>query len=225
MLVDEVGLWNMALNQIGARDNISITTESSREAEVCGLWHDTVRDAILSAAPWPCATSILRLPLLAEHDDDSTWEAGEPHPQFLFTYGLPIDYLRPQYLTTFERFMIARDTTSRLGLMTNTENALLVYTARTPNIALWAEDLKLAVVYGLASRIALPLTGKVALAKHLLEEANNLILNARVTAANTNELDYDYTPDWIAGRGITSTATTNYVYPNGPLLTGTLNAQ
>ena len=63
-VTDEVGVYNLALNAIGERSNVSSPTENSRRAEVCRLWYESVRNHILGAAPWPEATSMDYLALL-----------------------------------------------------------------------------------------------------------------------------------------------------------------
>ena len=47
----EVQVYNLALNAVGERSNISSPTEQSRPAEVCSLWYSPVRDQVLAAVP------------------------------------------------------------------------------------------------------------------------------------------------------------------------------
>lgn len=217
MISDEVSIYNLALNAVGGRNNIEATTENSREAEVCRLWYAAVRDQILAAARWPSAKAFARLAALAAVPDDGVWVTGSPEPNFINSFVVPPDMLRPQNLTTFGRFSIA---TSGTGLMLSCNEAdpILVYTKRQETIALWDSELQMAVVYGLAAHVCLPLNGKLTRAKAVLEQANALVLSARVGAANTDDNVLDSIPDWLAARSINAPGFQQFIYANGPLL-------
>jgi hypothetical protein len=64
----------------------------------------------------------------------------------------------------------------------------------------------MAIVYGLAANICMPLCGKPARAKALADKANELVMSARVDAANSNNESYESIPDWIMARGFNSTS-------------------
>jgi hypothetical protein len=104
----EVQVYNLALNAVGERSNISSPTEQSRPAEVCRLWYSPVRDQILSAAPWPEATKIAYPALLATADDDDTWLETEPRTGYQYVYAMPSDALRPRYMSDFSRFLFTK---------------------------------------------------------------------------------------------------------------------
>lgn len=216
----EVQVYNLALNAIGERSNISSPTEQSRPAEVCSLWYFPVRDQILSAAPWPEATKIAYPALLATADDTDGWLETEPRTGYSYVYALPSDALRPRYMSDFSRFLFTNYNDQR-ALHSNTQDAILAYTSRLENIALWDSELQMAVVYGLAANICMPLSGKPSRAKVLAEKANELILAARVAAANANNESYESIPDWITARGFNHTPSLRYFHPYGSLLTAT----
>ena len=216
----EVAIYNLALNAIGARSNISSPAENSRDAEVCRLWFTPVRDQILAAAPWPEATEIRYLSQLkeADEDGDGAWAQDDPRPGYQFVYSLPSDCLRPQYLSDFSPFLVTSYSDNRRALHTNVEQAALVYTKRQESIALWNSELQLAIVYGLASHICMPLTGKTSRAKLMVNQANDILLSARESAANTSTEMHESIPDWIAARGYNSNPQTRFIYPFGSLL-------
>lgn len=213
----EVQVFNLSLNAIGERSNISLPTEQSRPAEVCRLWYSAVRDQILAAAPWPEATKIAYLPLLAQQDDDATWLESEPRIGYQYVYGIPADMLRPRYMSDFSRFLFT-GYAGNGALHSNTQNAALAYTSRLENIALWDSGLQMAIVYGLAANICMPLCGKPARAKALADRANELITTARVDAANANNERYESIPDWIVARGFNTTSAPRYFHPYGSML-------
>jgi hypothetical protein len=214
----EVQVYNLALNAVGERSNISSPTEQSRPAEVCRLWYSPVRDQILSAAPWPEATKIAYPALLATADDDDTWLETEPRTGYQYVYAMPSDALRPRYMSDFSRFLFTSFDGKR-ALHSNTPSAILAYTSRLENVALWDSGLQMAIVYGLAANICMPLCGKPARAKALADKANELVMSARVDAANSNNETYESIPDWITARGFNSSSSQRYFYPYAGLLT------
>lgn len=220
MISDKTALYNLALNAVGARSNIASPTENSREAQVCELWYSVVRDAVLAASPWPELTKLASLTLLDERDMEEDWVATNARPGYTFVYELPSDLVRPQYLTNFDRFLLTSYTDDARVLATNTEDAILAYTAGDVAFSAWSSTLSMAMVYGLAAHITLPLTGKASRSKLLADQANNLLWQARETAANSSNETFDHVPDWIAARGYAdATVNAGYVYPMGQLLT------
>lgn len=212
----ETAIYNLALNAIGARSNVSSPDEASREAEVCKLWYSPVRDQVLASSVWPEATKLARLALLDERDMDEDWVVTNARPDYAYAYAVPSDFLHPQYLSGYQRFLITSYPDDRKVLVTNYEEAILIYTSRMETISLWSASLQMAIVYGLASHIAMPLSGKGSRVKALADKANELIWAARERAANTSNEQFESLPDWISGRGYSgATASARYVYPYG----------
>lgn len=214
----EVGVYNRALNLIGEKSNISSPTEQSRQAEVCRQWYEIVRNQVLEAAPWPEATQIKRLALLAQQSDNE-WNVGDPQPKYIYAYALPSDYIRAQYLSDYSPFEIVYSGTTK-QLQTNAPEAILRYTFKQENVAAWSSSLLMAVIYALAGFISQPLTGKTSQTKELLQRANDFILQARVNAANTSMQQIEAVPEWIAARGYNYSKTTQFFYPMGSMLSG-----
>lgn len=211
-VASETQVYNMALNAIGARNNVTSPSEQSREAEVCRLWYAAVRDQILAAAFWPEATKSEYLALSTQQDDD-VWVAGEPMPGFAYLYGQPAGLLRPQYLSTFEPFRVSSE-----GINTNTSTALLTYTYRNELVPSWSSGLQMAIVYGLAANICMPLSGKANRTNLMLRQANDLVLEAREMSANWNVEAQESIPEWVQARGYGIQSVSRYVYPFGGLL-------
>lgn len=216
MVPDEVSIYNLALNAIGARANISAPSENSREAEVCRLWYPVIRDQVLSAAHWTSCKSFKRLALLSEFEE--TWDDTDPEPGYTYAFGLPSDLLYPRYLTDFSRFSLSRQASSGRRLSTNSSTPILVYTSRNTGIASWESSLQMAVVYGLAANIVMPLSGKAQRANLMIQRANDLIANARELSANESEDPVQSLPDWIVARGYANPGSTRYIHPYGTML-------
>lgn len=211
-VASETAIYNLALNAIGARNNVSSPSEDSREAEVCRLWYPAVRDQVLAAAFWPEATKFDYLALLNEQDD-SVWTSGEAFPGFVYSYQQPTDLLRPQYLSTFEPFRVTNQT-----INTNTAQALLAYTFRNELVTTWSAGLQMAIVHGLAANICMPLTAKAQRTNLMLGQANNAILAAREASANWSVEAHETLPEWIQARGFGMSSHSRFIYPFGGLL-------
>jgi len=213
-----VQIYNMALSAVGTRSLVSGPDENSREGEVCRLWYNPVRDQVLRAANWASARAVARLALMSSAED--VWSPGLPEPGYLYQYALPADFLYPQSMTDWSRFVLGSTNTGQGVIMANTTDAMLVYTRRNPVVPSWDPDLAMAIAYGLAAAIAMPLHGKAGRAELALKVANDAIMRARVRTANENTEMLDAVPDWLAARGVGLTSLySRYVYPVGPLLT------
>ncbi len=149
-----VDIYNMALNAVGTRDDVSSPNEASREAEVCRRWFANARDLILRAAFWPSAEAHSRLSVLAERDETEAWTSADPSPGFRFAYAVPSDLLVPRYQADFGRFVFSTYGDSR-AVMSNTEQVVLAYTRQQTNVSLWDHALLMAIVYSLGAHIAI----------------------------------------------------------------------
>lgn len=223
MAVDAVTVFNLALSSLGAPASVQLTSENTREAKVCNMWFEYVRDLVFSTAPWPRLTGFRRLALLDERDQDEDWVATNPDPRWQFAYSLPSDYLRPRYISnyvTFEESMVGDQPT----IVTNAETPILVYTRRLERVDLWGIDLIHAVSFGLAAHIAKSITGKDTDLQNMFELANNKILTARANAANARNAAVESTPEWIAARGYSGAGPQNpYIYPNADFIVSGFN--
>lgn len=222
MAQDKTAIFQLASTAAGGRSKISSPDEVSREAELCRLWFDPVRDQVLSAAYWPNTRATARLALLAERDPDLDWTSTDPEPGLVYAYAAPSDMVAPRYLSSFERFNYGpynNAGTDVNAISANTANAILFYTKRQTNIGLWDPQLFMAIAYALGAHITMPLTGKRSRANDVASHANDLIIQARVTAANQQVESYEAIPDWISARGYAgSYPPTQYVYPLGALI-------
>lgn len=217
MITDKLSIFNLALNAVGQKSNLLSVDENVREAEVCRLWYSPVLDQVLAGAHWGSARAHARLPLITERDYGVTWTADDPAPEYQYMYGVPTNMIIPRYLAGYQRFEMGIYNDSKV-LMTNVENAVLIYTYRQENVALWTPTLQMAVVYGLAGHISMPLHGKPARSRLAFEQANALLMAARDQEANSSDNMVETMPEWIVARGYSGTpAPTRYIYPFGRL--------
>lgn len=214
----KLDVFNMAMYHCGTREDIADVNEESREAEVCRLLYDRVRDHVLRSAYWSSAKGFKRLAVVVERDDTLAWAATDPEPGFRFAYAVPNDFLYPRFLTSYERFSTGV-LNNQSVIFANTEDAILQYTMRQENVALWDANLFMAMTFALAAYATMPLNGKPQRASNAAQQANNLILEARVANANSEDNQIDTMPSWITARGYAGSAVdSRYFYPYGPMI-------
>jgi hypothetical protein len=218
--MNKVEIFNLALSAMGTRNRVSSPTEASTEARECLLWYDVVRRQVLCAAPFQEATGNSRLALQAERVAPE-WTAPDPDPGWRFAYSTPDDMLRPRHLSTYESFIMSTSAINERRIVANTEQAILVYTKDQPNIDMWSPALVGAVTYGLASAVCMKLGGKMDRVQLVAQQANSLLMEARVYEGNVDDYQLESLPPWLAARGVPSSTSTRYIYPYGPMFAGT----
>lgn len=87
-------------------------------------------------------------------------------------------------------------------LLTNAQQAELVYTARVSNPDLWDPNFMEAAVMTLAAWIEQPIAGNNQLTAMLAQQAQSLVMIARVSDGDEGTSIIDNTPDWISARSL-----------------------
>lgn len=218
MATDVVTIWNRALSAAGGRGLVSTISEPGREADLCRLWYPQVRDSVLKAASWPCASEYARLAVLAERTNGSEWDVSQPPPTWRFAYATPSNMLAPRHLMSYGRF-IQSTFQNKNVIATNDEEAILHYTKLQDDTSKWDAGVEHAVIASLAAQLALPLSGKVTRARELADRATEVVLLARTDFANESDDNYEALPSWIGARGYEmAPVATRYFWPYGNLL-------
>lgn len=105
-------------------------------------------------------------------------------------------------------------------ILTNQYQAIGVYTMRITDPQLFGAQFVEALVQALAAKLAIPLTGQVALANTKFAQANAIITQARASDGNEGLTIIDNMPDWITIRedceGLWGVGV-GYIAPLGPL--------
>lgn len=197
----EAELCNIALGRIGQRQYIDALTEATTEAEACAVYYGHARDVVLASFPWPWATRRAVLAVLSDDEDDA-----DARPGWAFTYALPADcvtVLRLHDEEAGERgftaetripFKLEHDPVSGLRvLLTDLENAELLYVAKLELVGLFPPLFADAVAWRLAADLALvlPVKPQVGLA---MEQRYELAL-AKAGAAEFRQAQADVQPD------------------------------
>lgn len=229
-----VDIYNAALSAATGRSSLSLPDEETREAEVCNLWFPLIRDQVFRAAFWPCLRANRHLALIKERNFELDWALGDPPDQWRYAYAVPANMLRARFITTYARFELGLYTAAgvepaesgQYAIFTSQPEAILEYTVRVSNTEIWDADLTMAVIYALAAHIAMPLHGKRAIRLDSLEVANQIIMTARMNAANEQEAQVESVPEWIQARGYWEAAPKQrFFYPYGPLFAASSQVQ
>lgn len=173
------------------------------------------------------------------------WSSDYPTPPWLYEYAYPADALQiRQIVQQMQNYYIGTPLTSNgtgfypytvgpgapfivgsdmIGgdqtsvILTNQYQAIGIYTMRITNPNLFGPQFTESFVQALAAKLAIPLTGQVALANAKFVAANAVIRQARASDGNEGLTVIDNMPDWITVREDYMQQSSNYMAPYGPL--------
>ena len=196
-----------ALDSVGKAGSVPGTdgepdpSDNSREAQLLRRWYPEVVGVIQEGAWWSTSRAIATL------DDEE-----EEEDEYTRSFALPEGFLRARYLKSGFPFLI----TDRF--LTDDPEPWLVYSVQQEDPTTWGASQFRATSFGLASKIARPLTGHSDLARTLEGQANYYLLEARAVEGNKQNNQFDSVPEWIAARqnGLQQQRV-RYFYPFGAL--------
>jgi hypothetical protein len=201
-MANEIQICNLALSHIGAAA-ISSFEEESKEAIECKRLYEYERDSVLRDHQWNFALKEIDLALLT--DEYSGWDYAYAYPndclrvnRIFNVYGAPnstypnaqeIDY---NYAGRIPYEVRANTSLSSKVILTNEENATLLYTARitTPNLfdSVFIEALS----WKLATDLAQPVRGDLQLQQFCFQQY--LFILSKALAKDSNE-GYEHPSD------------------------------
>lgn len=198
MAVSNVTIANLALSHIGHGAPVASLTEHTKAARQCDLNLEPAREATLAAHRWGFATKYLALA-----------DLGSPPERWAYRYSYPTDCVTARELVRgspleapipFE-LAVTDDRTARC-LLTDREEAVLCYTARITEPALFPPAFVTALSWCLAEMICLPMTGDLKLKQAMYSGYQAALSRAAALDANEAAAARDNTPpDWLAARG------------------------
>lgn len=138
MPLTDVQICNMALGHIGHTKFIAALTDRSNEASVLNQFYEQARDFSLECFPWPFAKKTVTLGLVTDYTVLDTIH------EWSYAYRYPDDCLFARYILTANGrmetdpppFEVGSDDSGRL-IFTDQEDAILVYTRRVTDPALF----------------------------------------------------------------------------------------
>ncbi|OBQ46211.1 hypothetical protein [Halodesulfovibrio spirochaetisodalis] len=158
---------NRALGEVNA-PAISELSDGTVYAEVASRSWQPARDAVLRAHPWPCC---LRRAKLNRSPDKPAWE-------YAYAHVLPVDYA--VLVSVYPETSYAIES----GVILSDQKDVSIKYVST-DTKLYDAALEDAIVYELASRLAMPLTSKKSLSEKLEQKA--LVCLRRAIHTTTRE--------------------------------------
>lgn len=208
MALTEVQVFNRALARVGHTRQLGNFQEQSAEAGLANLYFAECRDEVLSVTPWPFATRRVRLALAVDAQ-------VPPQPlertDWACVYRMPTDCLRARYLVqpgvrnppaeVRPPFQLEADEAGeRQLLLTDLEEAELVYTVRHTYVVGWPPLFVSALAWRLAAELALGLRKDARVAAALMAQYERELAEAAAHAANEGQKDADPRPSSIRAR-------------------------
>ncbi len=208
-MASEVDIANLALAHLG--DDATVASleppEGSAQAEHCARFYPMARDALLEMHSWRFAT---RRTVLAE--------LANAWPQWRHAYAKPNDCLRvisvidpsaeddlqAAGVRAAKNFTVEINDDLAEVILTNQEDAVLRYVARTTDTTKFPPLFVMALSWQLASMIAGPiLKGDVGAAesKRCTQIAQGWLARALASDAEHRKVSPLHVPDFIAARG------------------------
>lgn len=167
-------------------------------------------------------TSLPGAPGNGDTGSGTVWGPTLPAPGWLYQYSYPADCVKVNYVipqgqwgyylaqaqtdgpwkalqTLAVPFIISNSNDAKV-INTNAQQAILEYTMRIDNTALFEANFVTAFAGRLAKKICLPLSGDINLATAAWKAAEEIVEAARVADANEGLTIIDNIPDWQRAR-------------------------
>lgn len=183
-MASDVDIANLALNRIGC-NTISSFGEGTRESTVLNAIYNINRVSVLRDFAWSFAMLELQLALLTE-----------VRSKWTYVYAYPSDCINALYIynsaSNEDRNAIPYEigvsvTKDKKVLMTNQQNAVLVYTADISNSTLFDTSFVDAFAWKLASELVQPLRSETQLFQVMLNIYKTKIAEAARNSMNEYE--------------------------------------
>jgi len=177
-----------------------LATESSKEAQACRRFYAQTRDEVLRDFPWPFATMIDTLALVAT----------QPNQEWAYAYRMPSDCLRVRRILSGQRnetresrvpYRLARDVSGGL-IYTDQIEAQAEWTTLVTNVGAFAPDFVEALALLLAAYIGPRAAGgdQYKLADRAFQLYTRQIERARNNALNEEQVDLPVDSEYIRCR-------------------------
>lgn len=199
--ISKTQIANLALSHIHAKGTVeNIETEKSTEAKTANLWYDPARRQALADFDFGFSRKRQTLALHLEDPPEGEWA---------FRYQWPADAVAPRFIQNpLGRgkppiiFEIEQASDGTQSILTNAEEAVLVYTKDATDPTFFTPHFVLALSYLLAHYIAGPLTSKKSLKDQAIENYNNAINVGAAHEANVTQAGTAGDPEaeWIRER-------------------------
>lgn len=175
-LISQVTIANLALSLVHTKGIESLADEAVTEAVVANLWYDPARREVLEAFNWGFGRRRLTL---------ATHALAAPANEWACRYQYPTDCVAPRYLENPDGpdgdavpFSKENATDDTLSIVTDLEDAVLVYTRDVTNPLLFTPHFVVTLAARLAYYMAGTLSNKQSLQANLLKQYNTWLATA-----------------------------------------------
>lgn len=196
-----VAICNMALGHLGARP-ITQIDEASQEARYSKIFWDITRDEVLRSYPWNFAETrrllaAVTLPTLLSHRT--------------YAYVYPTDCLSIRKLTTqgdaaqtaYDYDVVSDSSVGgspRKLIVTDLEEAMLVYTAKIEDTTLWDASFVASLALALAAKLAVPITKNPKMAEIMLIKFSESLPKAKRADSREAKVTSSQIDPWETAR-------------------------
>lgn len=182
-----IQICNIALMRIGSSRTINSLSEQSKQADICNVFYESARDAVLSDFDWNFASKRVVLA-----------DLGTPSTDWQFAYRYPTDCSRIiEIMTPGIRFPAPgmrityevgadSDGTGKI-IYTNQPEAQLLYVGKITDPNMFDSLFSDALSWRLAAELAMPLSASGDLGNKALQMYNAVILSAGARSMNESE--------------------------------------
>lgn len=183
-MASELDICNAGLSHVSAY-GIQSLDERTKEARECKRLYPIARDAMLESHDWAIARKRVALALLS--DTYSGWD---------YAYAWPADCIMPRKIydegecAGSEKIKFEFGVSAALNrrvILTNKEDAELIYTAKVTDANLYTTMMIDALSFRLASDLALPLRSDSKLQASMKNQFIGMISAAQASVANAEE--------------------------------------
>lgn len=206
-MLSVVNICNLALARLGDAATVASIDppEGSAQAEHCARFYPLARDVLLALHPWGFAQRRERGTLLASGDHTWTHKYAYPNDALAVSAVLPAhaqDEVEAGGRAVPQEFRLSREG-GALVILTDTPDALIRYTARSPDPALFPPAFTDALAWKLAGYLAGALykgEAGMAEAKRCEEMFAHYAAQAREQDTRQRRMTVDHAVPWLEGR-------------------------
>lgn len=200
MATSVVQVCNQALAHLGTTKQIASLVEQSKEARACNLMYEKVRDSLLRRHWWSFNNAWTTVGALTN-----------THPWWQYAYQYPSDCLGVRYVANAAHnplmwkkadripHQVGYDSGARV-ILTNEENAVIVYSARVVDPNVWDVGFADALGWSLAVAMAMPLSGRAQVQNAVIQGWNVTLSSALAADGNEDHTSLEHEPDWLTAR-------------------------
>lgn len=205
MALIQTQICNMALSQLGVDKQI-IWGDGSKEAKICQLWYDVVRQEMLTEYPWDFAKVTVAL----------SQTANTPPMNWIYQFAIPSDCLRMLRILVphtdhprsheripYESAAAANpDGSFSKVLNCNFPSPLLEYVQDVQDLSRWWPNALTAFSLSLGAKIGMSLTVLPELVKAIADAAKQAVLEAAADSMSQGNEGPEPESEFIAVRHI-----------------------